>query len=400
MFSSEIVTGAPSRRTLLRSAGIGAAALAVTGAGSLTREARASTSGSALGAVADYLASRAAANDPSRAATTLASASGGLARYELERARYMRRLGQRFDWNGRILGLDSTPAGMEIVSSEANHAVVRLYETVTIDWVPNPRPTSKEFEALHRAEPEKFGLGARPGRTVSSGIGTEHELRVERSASGWVVVADAYAEPDLFGESPDVANSEHIRGVSAQLNRQTAVTATQTTSLEDVTATSSGSYDFSAAITYAMAHSDPPTYPYNNNYVNYNACGGDCANFVSQCFYKGTQATDGTWYRYNGNACGFTNRWCGSTAWVNNWSLRNWVINAGRGVAKSSIGALGSGDIVNYDWTQNGSYDHVTIVTDAPTQLICSHNSDRRNVPWQMGDTTANHTFTFLYNVY
>jgi hypothetical protein len=161
----------------------------------------------------------------------------------------------------------------------------------------------------------------------------------------------------------------------------------------------SGSYNSGAASNYALNHA----LSYNANYANYNSCGGDCANFVSQCFYRGGQATDSYWYRVNGTGpcAGETNVWCGSgTQWYNNWGLRNWAINQGRGTNVSGIDVLGRGDIVNYDWDQNGSYQHVTIVTDPTNNLVSSHNADRKNVAWKMGDSSAGHKFTFMWTYY
>lgn len=102
------------------------------------------------------------------------------------------------------------------------------------------------------------------------------------------------------------------------------------------------------------------------SYCNYNCCGGDCANFVSQCFRAGNQVADGSWKTFNGacGTCGTTSTNAGTDTWANNGYLRNWVINSGRGQAQSGINPLAVGDIVNYDWDGNGTYDHVTIVAN------------------------------------
>jgi hypothetical protein len=160
-------------------------------------------------------------------------------------------------------------------------------------------------------------------------------------------------------------------------------------------------YDYGAAVTYASNHWGGSGAPYNNDYVNYNGCGGDCANFVSQSFFKGNQVPDSHWYRYIGDQCGYSGRFRGSDVqWYNNWGLRNWAINQGRGTDKGGIGGVGKGDIINYDWDQNGSFQHVAMVSDGANNLVTAHNNDHWNFPWQLGDSTANHKFTNMATYY
>lgn len=101
----------------------------------------------------------------------------------------------------------------------------------------------------------------------------------------------------------------------------------------------------------------------------YTSFSQDCANFVSQCWKAGGYPNDGTWSPY-------------TNAWVNNVSLRSWLIASGRGFV-SNEGALGYADIVNFDWTSDGTFDHVAIVTNQPTTLVSCHTTDAKNVTIQ-----------------
>lgn len=82
----------------------------------------------------------------------------------------------------------------------------------------------------------------------------------------------------------------------------------------------------------------------------------------------------------------------GNYAWVNNIGLRNWILNSGKGVnvgtAPSNINFLGYGDVINYDWTSDGTLDHITIVSSPGNEssaLICSHTFDKCDYIWNAG---------------
>ncbi len=162
----------------------------------------------------------------------------------------------------------------------------------------------------------------------------------------------------------------------------------------------SHTYNWQAAINYAQAHA----LSYTPLFVNDNSCGGDCANFVSQCFVAGAQVNDASWYTYSGTACSQKSSYCGSATWVNNVSLRNWTLHTTpnpRGLAAPAVSSLGMGDIINYDWTGDGLFDHVVMVTVSPAQLICSHNLDRKNVPWNsLSYSGTKYEFTHMYTSY
>jgi Putative amidase domain len=390
-----------SRRSLVA---FGAALVA---AGTAERMAPAARAASGLGGswllstLQAYLDARALAANGNSSQMNLMTSSDVFA-YECQRAKFIGALGSASAWDGTLVGISSIITGVSATSTSATVAQAVITETMTIAWRPNPRAQDPAYAARRAADPARYGLLDPLYPLVSSQVSTEHAIVLERAGTSWAVVSDAYAEPDLFGSSPDVQSSPQIAAVAAVLNQQPAASAQKGMIADgsvspDCCSHPPVAYDYAAAVTYAKNHG--ATADYNQNYVSYNGCGGDCANFVSQCFYVGNQLPDQYWQRYQGSACGQSG-WCGSDRWVNNWLLHNWVINQNRGAAVDTIGGLGKGDIVNYDWTQNGSYDHVTIVSDGANNLVCSHNVDRVDVPWKLGDDTANHKFTNLYSQY
>jgi hypothetical protein len=204
--------------------------------------------------------------------------------FERDRALYVRSIGQRFDFDGMLKGVTSETSDLEFVERSATGAVVLLREMTWLDWVPNPRPVSPSAIARRAAEPERFDT-PQPRGVVRSGVASRHEIRLDRSSSGWVATFDAYSEPNVFGSSPDVAASPVITSEAATANRQVPIedTGPAAGGAPEVTAAiavGSQTYNYLAAVNYAATY-------WSSYNANYNACGGDCTNFVSQCFYKG-----------------------------------------------------------------------------------------------------------------
>lgn len=339
-------------------------------------------------AIRSYMRERIGSANPGAAGVTRSGMSTSTFRFERERSSYLRSLGQRFDWNGTIRRWSSTVTDVQVSVDDTGAADVTLYETMKLAWVPNERPLDPQFQAQRDASPERYDVGKPSGGvTVVSEFGTPHAIRLERAGSGWTVVDDTYFEQDLLGDSPSAAAAGPVAVSRLQAVRDRRAKGRRPADRPRARARKDPAYDIYAwqqACEYAYEFA----LSYNPNYVHYNCSGGDCANFVSQSLWAGNQLPAGNWNRVKTSSCGATNKWGGAAVqWYNNQYLRTWVINQGRGGNASGITALGKGDIVNYDWTANGSTDHVTILTNAASFLVCSHNNDRRNVAWQMGNT-------------
>jgi hypothetical protein len=397
------------RRELIRIAGIGGLTVAAAGvAGGIPLSALAASAQDETpeGFLAYAYAQRAQAMTTGNTSLLDAlydPANTSLLGFEKSRVTFFH-LGLAARWDGSILGylsaislLDLTIAGTE--------ATARVYEALSVNWIPRPQPVPPGFEQLRQREPAKYQslVPHGPRGEITSKVGIRHEVTLVKGNSGWRIAKDAYdGRHVLYGASPDLLPGSwaEVRwggpatGAAVKPARSASPAAGQAQPLNQC------SYNYTAAATYAGNHCTS----YNGNYCNYNPCGGDCTNFVSQCFSTGGENQDGTWYAHNG-ACGFgcsgsSANAGGSAAWVNNEDLRNWVINAGRGSAQGSIYNLGVGDIINYDWNNDGIFDHVTIVTQAGgNALICSHNTDACNVPWQFGNN-GSYQYTTLYSLY
>jgi hypothetical protein len=392
-----------SRRTMLMVIGTGGvAAWAVSAyAGSATAVAPDSIEA----AVAEYFRTRADAATSRRLAPLqqrIDPANSSLVSSETERSGYLSALGSQDRWNGGIERFTTSP-GLLRVTSEGSSATVRAYEELTIDWRPAPRERDRRMRSVAQEDPERFGLDQPENELVSSSIGVAHELTLDRGSAGWIVTSDAYVEDLFLGESPDLDRSSWARSMgAARANGTLRTRGVLPAEAEDepvsphTLAAASGSrlYSWQKAVAYANKYWSS----YNSAYPNYNPCGGDCANFVSQCLRAGGETSDGTWYTRSGVGCQKRSGNCGSTAWVNNAGLRNWTINTHRGRSVSRIEELGRGDIVNYDWTGNGVFDHVAIITNSASMLVTAHNSNRHNVPWGMG--AKKHRFTWVLGHY
>ena len=115
-------------------------------------------------------------------------------------------------------------------------------------------------------------------------------------------------------------------------------------------------YDRLAAVRYA----DKWWNSYNPAYPKFDV---DCTNYVSQCLRAGGAPM---W--------GYPNRekgwWIGGGTWSLSWStphsLRWYLAGSKRGMTATQVGSaeeLELGDIIVYDFQNDGRYDHSTIVT-------------------------------------
>jgi hypothetical protein len=150
---------------------------------------------------------------------------------------------------------------------------------------------------------------------------------------------------------------------------------------------------------YCGAASDGSNgYQYNTDYTDYNALGGNCANFASQALYEsGAFKKNGTWNYKNGK---------GSRAWINAQGFKDYLLYSGRGsllargkyadVYQAAYGLL-PGDIVAYAY--KGDVSHISIVTGRDSKgypLVNSHNLDRYRTPWDLGWNSSRYSYYLI----
>lgn len=138
-------------------------------------------------------------------------------------------------------------------------------------------------------------------------------------------------------------------------------------------------------------------FKYNDKYINYNSKGGDCTNFISQVILEGGFEKDGTW-TYNSGG--------GSKTWVNAEAFKNHLIYSGRGQLVSSgdyktiykdAYRLELGDVISYE--KEGKISHTAVITGFDSKgypLITCHNTDRNDVPFDIGFNDKNIKFHLI----
>lgn len=211
----------------------------------------------------------------------------------------------------------------------------------------------------------------------SSRIGTYHVLNLANKEGEWVITKEWYKDP--------FADSLHLDNLKVDNIKQHIV--------------NQNPRDFSnlnkrrvAATEYAnkycgAASEEQYGFKYNKEYRDYNPMGGDCANFASQILHEGGKFKKNSLWNYDGSG--------GTHAWLNADGFKNYMINSGRAsliaygnyekVYKASYNLL-PGDFVAYE--KKGDITHISVVTGADSRgysLVTCHNTDRNNVPWDLG---------------
>jgi hypothetical protein len=172
----------------------------------------------------------------------------------------------------------------------------------------------------------------------------------------------------------------------------------------------------SAAFAYsgaaAAAYADTYWQNYNPAWPSFASSGGDCTNFVSQALYAGGIGMR-TSPSYSGNAAWYMvkkrNRWSYAAPWVNAQDQSIFMLRYLPGVTQvASYYGLASGataadhaqqgDVVLYDWNNDGVYDHEAIITasdgtnpDGTTNwdLVDAHTNNRYHAYWTLAQYNA-----------
>jgi len=254
----------------------------------------------------------------------------------------------------------------------------------------------------------------RDGRADAEGEGLDHVLTLARTHGGWLVVRDTYScdtAPRLLqaGGAPAAVVTAASRGLEKRarsLPAAVAATGAQTASPVDPPATPTvqapdgSSLGYVAKITFdrdaAKAYADKYALSYNPTYTSFSA---DCANFGSQVMLAGgyppfgSTYASGWWYDKNGtNSPGddsYSHAWIAVTNQQGAWNLKytDFV---------SSIGSAGKGDYVYYDWTGDGTWDHVAELVgtnSAGQKIVDAHTTDHYHVFWKLGTSATRYRF-------
>ncbi|AOR23638.1 amidase domain-containing protein [Clostridium taeniosporum] len=223
----------------------------------------------------------------------------------------------------------------------------------------------------------KYEYLDQPNVINSCRIGTSHIMRLSKCNDGWIITKEWYSDP--FADSLSLENIK-VNDIKDHIKKQS-------------------SRDFSElserrknALEYAEKYCgvsvlDEYKFKYNRKYKNFNCEGGDCANFASQILHEGGKfRKNSVWNYAKGSATG---------SWVNADKFTHYMLNSGRAsvistgsyekVYKASYKLL-PGDFIAYE--KKGDITHISVVTGADSKgysLVTCHNTDRNNVPWDLG---------------
>jgi hypothetical protein len=241
------------------------------------------------------------------------------------------------------------------------------------------------------------------GRPDSEGDGIDHAIVLVRRGDRWLVAADRYTS-DLTPRLLQAAGAPRATVAGAARRLETAAArGTQTAAPPSLTvgATPAGvAPGYVAKLTYdraaAKAYADRYALPYNPTYVSFSA---DCANFGSQVMYAGgypqfgTTYASGWWYDKSGTSSPaddtYSHAWIAVANQQAAWNTRYTDV-------VSSISDVGVGDFVYYDWTGNGTWDHVAELVGTNTagqKVVDAHTTDHSHVYWKMGTTATHYRF-------
>ena len=147
-----------------------------------------------------------------------------------------------------------------------------------------------------------------------------------------------------------------------------------------------------------MTYADRYALSYNSTYVRFSA---DCCNYASQCAKAGDMpeifVDPAWWYDKEGTSSPSDDHW--SASWpscsrqISAWAGRRigWV---------TSISLVTKGDFVYYDWTGDGSWDHVAVCVGTNSlgqKIIDAHTTDHYHVYWKLGSSSTKYKFARVY---
>lgn len=152
----------------------------------------------------------------------------------------------------------------------------------------------------------------------------------------------------------------------------------------------------------AAAYADTYWQTYNSAWPSFANSGGDCTNFVSQALYAGGMAMRLS-PQYSGNAAWYMvksgkHRWSYALPWINAQDNSIFALEHLPGVTQvaSYYGVAPGqtvpdnatqGDIVLYDFNNDGVYDHEAIVAandGTSWDLVDAHTTNRYHAYWTL----------------
>ncbi|NOW91838.1 hypothetical protein BCD91_003861 [Clostridium beijerinckii] len=225
-----------------------------------------------------------------------------------------------------------------------------------------------EYKYIYPDQPEAIN---------SSRMGTYHSFQLSKRDNNWIITKEWYTDPFADSLSLENIKADEIKQyISSQPPRD----------ISNINEKRKGAKEYAERYCGA-ATIEEYGFKYNNKYRDFNPEGGDCANFASQILREGGKFKENSTWNYDkGSATG---------PWVNAGKFTHYMINSGRAsviargsyekVYKASYKLL-PGDFIAYE--KKGDITHVSTVTGVDSKgysLVTCHNTDRNNVPWDLG---------------
>lgn len=220
-------------------------------------------------------------------------------------------------------------------------------------------------------------------------IGTYHTFTMTQREDQWIITKEWYTDP--FADSLNLDNIKY-------LDAKEYITSQAARDFSNLTERRVATLDYIKK--YCGAASEPQyNFSYNKKYRDYNPQGGDCANFASQALFEGGKFKKTSSWNYDKSGA--------TKAWLNAQGFSDYLLYSGRGalikkgtydqIYKSAYKLI-PGDIVAYE--KDGKITHVSVVSGADSKgytLVSCHNTDRNNVPWDLGWSNKNIKFWFIH---
>lgn len=225
-----------------------------------------------------------------------------------------------------------------------------------------------EYRYIYPSQPELIN---------SSRIGTYHIFQLTQKNDTWMITKEWYTDPFADSLSLESIKVDAIKEyIASQPPRD----------ISNISERRKGAKEYAEKYCGA-ATIEEYGFKYNKKYRDFNPQGGDCANFASQILNEGAKFKETSAWNYDkGDASG---------PWVNAGKFTYYMLNSGRAsviakgnyekVYKESYKLL-PGDFIAYE--KKGDITHVSVVTGVDSKgysLVTCHNSDRNNVPWDLG---------------
>jgi Putative amidase domain len=249
----------------------------------------------------------------------------------------------------------------------------------------------------------------RQDRANTEGEGLDHVVTLVARGGRWLVTHDAYSS-DLTPRLLEAGGASRAAVATAakSLPQIVAGPATQAPAappLADMPPAGAPlvggpRLGYAAQFTYdrdaAKAYADNYALSYNPTFVNFSA---DCANFGSQVMLAGGYPvfgdtySSGWWYDKGGTSSPSNDTY--SHAWIAVANQQGaWNVKYTDFVA--SISDCARGDFVYYDWTGDGTWDHVAELAgtnSAGQKVIDAHTTDHYHVFWKLGTSATRYRF-------